>query len=154
MPPRKPAAVRIAEGNAGHRTIPTEIDYPTGIKCPTFLDAEARKEWRRIVAALAELDVLKQTDSSILASYCVNYSRWKASELILAKEGTTIKVMGSQGQERYMKHPALLVSGEAQQQMIRAGRSLGFSPVDRVRVPASTKQMVNPFANLEDSDDE
>jgi hypothetical protein len=44
----------------------------------------------------------------LLASYCVGFSRWKAAELTIAREGTVIKVMGSQGQERWVKHPALL----------------------------------------------
>jgi P27 family predicted phage terminase small subunit len=154
MPPRKPAHIRTAEGNPGHRPIPTEINFPPGIKCPSFLDMAAKKEWRRIVSALADLDVLKATDSSVLASYCVNYSRWKASELTLARESTTVKVTGSQGQEKWVKHPALLVSAEAQQQMLRAGKQLGFSPVDRVRVPATPKQAENPFGQLDDDDDE
>jgi P27 family predicted phage terminase small subunit len=154
MPPRKPASVRIAEGHAGHRPIPTEIDYPTGIKCPTFLDPEARKEWRRIASALADLDVLKQTDVSVLASYCVNFSRWKQAEMIIAKEGTTVRLMGSQGQERWVKHPSLTVAIEAQQQMLRSGKQLGFSPVDRVRVPSTPRQAANPFGHLDDGDDD
>jgi P27 family predicted phage terminase small subunit len=154
MPPRKPASIRQAEGNPGHRQIPTEVDYPTGIKCPSFLDKEAKREWKRIVTALADLDVLKATDSSVLASYCMGFSRWKAAELTLAKEGTTIKIMGSQGQEKWVKHPALMVGAEAQAQMLKAGKQLGFSPVDRVRVPASTKLAANPFNLDDDSDDE
>ncbi len=147
-------AVRTAEGNPGHRPIPTEVDYPTGIKCPSFLDKEAKREWKRIVTALSGLDILKQTDASILASYCVGFSRWKAAEMTIAREGTTIKVTGSMGQEKWQKHPALMVAAEAVQQMTRAGTRLGFSPVDRVRVPASSKQIENPFAKLDGPDED
>lgn len=155
MPPRKPASHHLATGNPSHRPIASEILYPSGIKMPAgFLDKAAKAEWRRITTALADLDVLKATDASVLAAYCVCYSRWKAAELTLAKEGTVIKVTGSQGQEKWVKHPALMVSADAMTQMLRAGKQLGFSPVDRVRVPASSKQIENPFAKLDGDDDE
>ena len=44
---------------------------------PSFLDEEAKKEWRHIVAALADLDVLKPTDSSVRASYCMGTAAGK-----------------------------------------------------------------------------
>jgi P27 family predicted phage terminase small subunit len=122
-------------------------------KPPSWLDKDAKREYKRITAALADLDMLRATDVSVLASYSVAYSRWIAAEKRIATEGTVIRILGSQGQEKYVKHPALLVSAEAQKQMLRAGSLLGLNPVDRSKISATPKQIANPFAALM-SDDE
>lgn len=156
---RKPAVQREREGNPGHRPIPAELDFTTTGeigKPPTWLDKDAKKEYRRITAALANLDMLRATDVGVLASYSVAYSRWIASEKKIAIEGTVVTVTGSQGQTKLVKHPALLVSSEAQKQMLRAGSLLGLNPVDRSKISATPKQAANPFAALmaDDEDDE
>ncbi len=158
MPGRKPkpAALRELTGNAGHRPIPVELDFTAAgpIKMPSWLDKDAKAEWRRIVKALSDLDLLKATDVGVLASYCIAYSRWVAAERKIAAEGTVIKMTGSQGQEKWVKHPALMVSSEAQKQMLRAGSLLGLNPVDRNKISASPKQQANPFATLFAGDDD
>jgi P27 family predicted phage terminase small subunit len=153
----KPAAQREAEGNPGHRAIPTPIDFGGAgeiPKPPTWLDPNAKKEYKRIVEALADLDLLKATDVAVLASYATAYSRWIAAEKKIADEGTVLTVTGSQGQTKHVKHPALLVSAEAQKQMLRAGSLIGLNPVDRGRLNASPKQLANPFTQLLANEDD
>lgn len=152
---RKPAEQREAEGNPGHRPIPTPLDFSaTGEigRPPTWLDRDAKREFKRIVSALADLDMLRSTDVGVLASYAVAYSRWIAAERKLSEEGTVINVDGSQGQVRKVKNPALMVSSEAQKQMLRAGSLLGLNPVDRNKINATPKQLANPFAHLLDDE--
>jgi P27 family predicted phage terminase small subunit len=150
----------MAAGNPGHREIPVEVDFSSAGAIgapPSWLDAGAKREYKRIVAALADMDLLHGTDVAILASYSVAYSRWVASEQQVTKEGTVLKVMGSQGQFKFIKHPALMVSSESQKQMLRAGSLLGLNPVDRARLSASPKDTNNPFAALmggNDADDD
>lgn len=119
---------------------------------PKFLDKLATKEWKRIIAALADLDLLRATDTGVLASYCVAYSRWQQAEEKLAAEGPVKEVTGSTGQTKFVKHPMLMVSAEAQKQMLRAGSLLGFNPVDRSKVGATPKQVANPFADLDNDE--
>lgn len=159
MPGRrpKPSAMKQLEGNPGHKPIQSEVDFSAAgeiPKPPAWLDKDAKKEYRRIVDALADLDLLKATDVSVLASYSQAYSRWVAAEKRIAKEGSVVKVVGSQGQEKWIKHPALLVSSESQKQMLRAGSLLGLNPVDRGRLNASPKELANPFTSLMDDDDD
>jgi P27 family predicted phage terminase small subunit len=153
---RKPADQRELEGNPGHRPIPVELDFAAAGeigKPPTWLDRYAKREYKRITAALADLDMLRATDVGVLASYSVAYSRWIAAEKKIAAEGTVLKVEGSQGQTKFVKHPALLVSSESQKQMLRAGSLLGLNPVDRSKISATPKQLANPFATLRDDDE-
>jgi P27 family predicted phage terminase small subunit len=158
MPGRrpKPASVREAEGNPGHRPIPTPVDFTAADsipKPPTWLDSIAKSEYKRIVRALSDLDLLKATDLAVLASYAVAFSRWVTAEKKIAAEGTVLRVMGSQGQDKFVKNPALMVSSDAQKQLLRAGALLGLNPVDRGRLNASPKQLSNPFAALMGGDD-
>jgi|GEM_PF-2791768 len=148
---RKPASTRELEGNPGHRPIPAELNFDAAGeigKPPSWLDKEAKREYRRITAALADLDMLRATDVGVMASYAVAFSRWIAAEKKIAVEGTVLKVEGSQGQIKFVKHPALMVSSEAQKQMLRAGSLLGLNPVDRSKISATPKQLANPFAAL------
>jgi P27 family predicted phage terminase small subunit len=145
---RKPAAQRAAEGNPGHRAIPTPLDFTGAGEIPgppTWLNAAAKKEYKRIVAALSNVDTLRATDRGIVTSYAVNHARWEAAEKTIAAEGTVVKVTGSQGQEKWIKHPALAVAAEAQMLMIRAGSLLGLNPVDRNKISAAPKVADDPF---------
>jgi P27 family predicted phage terminase small subunit len=154
---RKLSTQRELEGNPGHRPIPAELDFSAAGdigKPPTWLDKDAKREYKRIVTALADLDMLRATDVGVLSSYAVAYSRWITSEKKIAAEGTVIKVEGSQGQIKFVKHPALMVSSESQKQMLRAGSLLGLNPVDRTKISATPKQLANPFATLLSDDDD
>jgi P27 family predicted phage terminase small subunit len=145
------AAQKIAAGNPGKREIKPDADFSSAGeigKPPAWLDAGAKKEFNRIVAALADMDLLHGTDVAILSSYSVAYSRWVTAEQTIAKEGTVITVAGSMGQTKLIKHPALMVSAESQKQMIRAGSLLGLNPADRYKLAAPTKQTANPFSAL------
>ncbi len=159
MPGRKrlPASVKEANGNPGHRPIQPDADFSSAGAIgepPAWLDDEAKREFTRIVEALEDMDLLHSTDVGVLASYAVNYSRWVHAERRISTEGTVLLVEGSQGQSKHVKHPALMVSSDAQKQMIRAGALIGLNPVDRNRLSASPKQLANPFASLLDGDDE
>jgi P27 family predicted phage terminase small subunit len=153
----KSAKQREAEGNPGHRPIPTPVDFTSAGNIPnppTWLDAPAKKEYKRIVTALADLDLLKSTDVAVLSSYAMAYSRWITAEKRIAEDGTVIQVSGSQGQTKLVKNPSLTVSSDAQKQMLRAGALLGLNPVDRNRLNASPKQLSNPFTALMGDDDD
>jgi P27 family predicted phage terminase small subunit len=154
---RKSSAVRLAEGNPGHRPIPAEVAFPQGpMRCPTWLTKEARKEWKRITDALADMDLFRLPDRAVLSSYCQAYSRWKEAEETISIEGPVIKVTGHNGQERVIRNPSLAIAEQAQKQMLRSAALCGFTPADRSKVSAPPKQAINPFtATLDDpSDDE
>ena len=158
MTGRKPksAAQKISEGNPGHRPIIPNADF-SGVDAigdpPDWLDDVAKAEFSRIVSETSDMDILHSTDKAVLASYASNYSRWVAAEKQVAKEGTVLLIEGSQGQNKWIKHPALTVSGEAQKNMLRAGALIGLSPVDRNRLSASPKEQASPFAAF-DTDEE
>lgn len=89
----KPTALKVLEGNPGKR--PLNIDEPKpkkkAPKCPSWLEPEAKKEWRRMSKTLEQIGVLTQVDGAAFAGYCQAYARWKEAEEFLTKHGTIFK---------------------------------------------------------------
>lgn len=91
----KPTALKILEGNPGKRPLNESEPKPEkkAPKCPSWLEPEAKKEWRRMSKILQELGILTQIDASAFAGYCQAYARWKEAEEFLTKHGTIFKTL-------------------------------------------------------------
>jgi P27 family predicted phage terminase small subunit len=89
----KPTAIKELEGNPGKRPLNKNEPKPenTAPKCPTWLDKEAKKEWRRMSKALEAIGILTKVDGAAFAGYCQAYARWKEAEEFLSKHGTIFK---------------------------------------------------------------
>ena len=89
----KPTALKVLEGNPGKR--PLNKNEPKlekkAPKCPSWLEPEAKKEWRRMSKILEELGILTEIDASAFSGYCQAYARWKEAEEFLTKHGTIFK---------------------------------------------------------------
>ena len=86
----KPTALKILEGNPGKRPInENEPIPPKGtVKCPTWLEPEAKKEWKRLAPSLEAMGVLTQADLTAFAGYCQAYARWKEAEEFISQHGS------------------------------------------------------------------
>jgi phage terminase small subunit len=70
--PRKPAAIREAEGNRSKREIPQEPEYAVGIPDRPPLSVPGRKVWDELVAQMVGTGVLRKSDGRALAALCEN----------------------------------------------------------------------------------
>lgn len=86
----KPTALKVLEGNPGKRPLNTDEPKPKkkAPKCPSWLEPEAKKEWRRMSKTLEKIGVLTQVDGAAFAGYCQAYARWREAEEFLTKHGT------------------------------------------------------------------
>jgi P27 family predicted phage terminase small subunit len=89
----KPTAIKVLEGNPGKRPINKCEPRPqkTVPKCPSWLEPEAKKEWRRMSKSLEALGILTKVDAASFAGYCEAYASWKEAEEFLSKHGTIFK---------------------------------------------------------------
>lgn len=89
----KPTALKVLEGNPGKRPLNTDEPKPKkkAPKCPSWLEPEAKKEWRRMSKTLEQIGVLTQVDGAAFAGYCQAYARWREAEEFLTKHGTIFK---------------------------------------------------------------
>ena len=152
-----PTAIKILHGNPGHRPLNKNEPKFTGtVTCPTWLPDIAKTEWKRIVDQLAELDMIKSTDQSALAAYCVSFARWVTAEKQVNKEGQTLKqpltdkaglpVLDPKGKVLYkiIRHPATIIAKDERTSMLKAASLFGFDPSSRSRVQVPETKETEP----------
>jgi P27 family predicted phage terminase small subunit len=113
--------------------------------CPTWLDAEAKREWRRVAPVLGKLGVLTTIDRGMLAAYCQAWSDYKATVQAVRKDGKTFVT----GQGYVAKNPMVTIMNEAFDRMNKSAQGFGLTPSARTRLetPKSAEDE-NPVAAL------
>jgi P27 family predicted phage terminase small subunit len=91
-PARKPTALKIIEGNPGHRALPKNEPQPRAQRpyCPEHIrkDPVAHQEWRRLLPILLHMRVLTEADYITLGNLCIAYSTMIAAQNRVAELNT------------------------------------------------------------------
>ncbi len=89
----KPTALKVLAGNPGRRPLNAGEPQPTadGVRCPSWLSLDAKREWRRVAPELQRIRLLTVADVSPLASYCDAYATARAMRTIIEREGYTFE---------------------------------------------------------------
>jgi len=142
----KPTALRRAQGNPGHRPLNKNEPQPTGIpKCPAHLDADAKKEWKRISRELISLGLLTSIDRAALAAYCSCWSRWVNADQQVQKFGAVIK---SPKSGFPVQNPYVGIANTALNHMRRYLTEFGMTPSSRSRIQVAPTEVADPFAEF------
>lgn len=137
----KPTALREFEGNPGKRPLNKREPQPGGIPtCPSGLDPEAKKEWRRVSRELISTGVLTSVDRAILAAYCKAWSLWHQA----TKEFEELRQKAAaEGKSNLLfrtktgyvaQHPLIGTINSAAEQIRKLGSELGLTPSSRARL--------------------
>lgn len=127
---KKPTNLKLLEGNPGKRPIKKQPKLEIkNLKCPIWLNKEAKKEWKRVFTLLEKMGLISEIDMTIFAMYCQNYARWKQAETELNEEN--LKVMGRTG---YIVNPLVKISQTYQTRLKISIEKLGLSPSDRANL--------------------
>lgn len=97
----------------------------------------ALAEWKAVAPFLEAEGILRQTDVSLLASYCILYSRWREAALNVEQNGQIVTVSSTTRTGRTDKpiaNPAVRNEIIYQAAMMRAAVKFGLNPLDRPRV--------------------
>lgn len=148
-PKPKPPALKLLQGNPGHRPIPdapklppkapkqprwsaifsTEAE-PTAEEEARMVARDAAAEWRAVVPVLDQRGLLATVDRAVLVDYCVCWARLLQCERRLAREGLAVK-----GQkDNLVKHPQTTVAAQYRAALRNYSARLGLSPTDRGRL--------------------
>lgn len=132
----KPTAIKVLEGNPGKRSINKSEPKPKAKapKCPTWLDDEAKKEWRRMSKQLEHLGILTEVDMAAFAGYCQAYARWKDAEEFITKHGTIVKTPSGYWQQV----PQVSIAQTYLKIMNRFCEQFGLTPSSRSRISADS----------------
>lgn len=130
----KPTAVKVLEGNPGKRELnPYEPKVEKKApRCPTWLDPEAKKEWRRTGKLLETMGILSEVDMAAFAGYCQAYARWKEAEEFISKHGTIVKTPSGYWQQV----PQVSIAQTYLKIMNRFCEQFGLTPSARSRIVA------------------
>ena len=128
----KPTALKILEGNPGKRQLNNSEPTPAkkAPKCPSWLDAEAKKEWRRLTKQLDDLGLLTTVDMAAFAGYCQAYARWKEAEEFISKHGTIVKTPSGYWQQV----PQVSIAQTYLKIMNKLCEQFGLTPSARSRI--------------------
>jgi P27 family predicted phage terminase small subunit len=145
--PAKPAKLKLLTGrrpgvDAGGRKVnegPKFVrDAP---EPPTWLDREAKAEWRRVVPELARLKLLSRMTRASLASYCETWSVFVDATKTIHAEG--ILAEGRTGQ---IVHPAVKVQMQASSELRRWAVEYALTPASEQKVkPVEEPDAVTDF---------
>jgi P27 family predicted phage terminase small subunit len=137
-PPPKPTALRIYEGNRSHRPLPDREPSPLTAEpsMPRHLDAQARKEWKRLVPILLSMRVLSEGDGVALGNLCMTYSTLIQAQRLMLKASTGKRSpLLMQTRSGYVQQSPLLsiINGQMAALTIML-REFGLTPASRTRV--------------------
>lgn len=164
MKGRKPIPSKIIELRGGtkysHRPPRSNEPKPrVGLPpCPKHLNAEARKEWRRMSKELHDLGLLTKLDKTVFAIYCTSWATWKDAceklttmSMIMPKKSVKTEkiapdgtITNKQAVGAPMINPYFRIQQEAQTQMMKCLCEMGMTPSSRTRVKVPPKKEESP----------
>ncbi len=141
-----PANVHALRGNASKKPIAQmldgihpEVEIPS---CPMHLQAEARKEWRRVSVELEALGLISRIDRAALSGYCSAWAETvhcerKINELNAADEKGEAGLVSLTSSGYQQMSVWLQIRNRAYDRMMKFAAEFGMSPSARSRVTAS-----------------
>lgn len=128
-----PTNVKLLRGNPGKRPLNMDEPQPKAVipPVPKHLDDEARAEWRRMSKRLHEMGLMTEIDRSVLAAYCVAWSRWVLAEDKIREFGLVLK---SPDKGWPVQSPYLSIANRALDQMVKLAAEFGMTPSSRSRL--------------------
>lgn len=130
----KPTALKELEGNPGGRPLNQSEPKPKrkAPRCPTWLEDEAKKEWKRMGKILEQMGLLTEMDMAAFAGYCQAYARWKEAEEFITQHGNMIRTPNGYLQQV----PQVSIAQTNLKIMLKFCEQFGLTPSARSRITA------------------
>lgn len=138
-PTPKPTAIVMLEGNRGKRPLNKREPKPanTAPHCASYLDKEARREWRRLMPILQRMRVLTEADYIALGNLCQCYSTMVKAQEQLSKTGLLFKHKTS---SYIQQSPLLSIVNQCVDTITRLCREFGLTPSSRTRIQTAENE--------------
>lgn len=127
----KPLALKKLEGDIHKERWNQNQPDPEGMPtCPSFLDYEGKREWKRITVILHNLGVIGETDRAILTGYCKLWSDFKRYINMNKEKSPIIKT----DKGNIVQNPLENLIHKTAERLLRYEAELGITPSSRNRV--------------------
>lgn len=119
------------------------------LRCPNWLEPEARKEWRRLAPVLIGAGILTGADAVPFAGYCQAYARWKEAEQEVTKLGMVYR-----DGDRVRPNPYIAIARAAFAEVKSLAAEFGLTPRQPHRdhrgraVRGKTKKELDPMEQI------
>lgn len=138
-PKPQPTNLRLLQGGSSRSVNEPEPARPVEIpEPPVYLAGYAKQEWDRIIADLYGTGTYRNVDQTMLAAYCMAFSRWVRAELDLEKmaelDPTTHGVMIKTTNGNAIQNPLVGVASTARRDMQRLAAEFGLTPSSRTQI--------------------
>src|SRR5687768_12606068 len=148
-----PANVHQLHGNASKKSMASLLDgvHPEVAipKCPSHLQTEAKKEYKRISVELESLGLVSHIDRAALAAYCAAWAETvhcekKISQLNAADPNGEAGLVGITPNGYQQMSVWVQIRNRAYDRMMKFAAEFGMSPSSRTRVTPSDNQLTLP----------
>lgn len=125
----EPAALRLLHGRGdGRDSGGRVVKQGPGFKRvppspPSWLEGDALAVWERITPELIRLDILKDGDAEVLATYCETWVDFVEATATLKREGYYIDA-----RQGTLKHPAVGIKHQAARELRAIAAHFGLTP--------------------------
>lgn len=128
----KPTELKVLEGNPGKRTLNKNEPRPDkkAPRCPSWLEDEAKEEWKRMGKVLEQMGLLTDMDMAAFAGYCQAFARWKEAEEFLTQHGTIVRTPNGYLQQV----PQVSIAQTNLKIMLKFCEQFGLTPSARSRI--------------------
>lgn len=106
------------------------------LKAPTWLSKRARKEYRRLIESMTDMDMLGDLDANNLAAYCNAWDKYLLAEEEIKEKGLLIEAPKN-SKAPYQVNPAVYVQSKSAKEMREFGRQCGLSIDSRLKFAAA-----------------
>ncbi|MEC3674316.1 phage terminase small subunit P27 family [Bacillus velezensis] len=153
--PAKSATLQLIQGNPNKKNteeLAARAEHEKklkmrsdNIKPPTWLDKVGKKEFKRVAALLAEVEIITEADISMLAAYCNAYSQYISISKVIEEDGIMVNTEGEDEEGNPIKligeeHPLLKRQKNYYDQMKSAANDFGLTPSARAKLAITRTQ--------------
>ena len=145
--PRTPTALKILDGNRGHRTLNSSEDYMDIITCDPpawLLNDHARDEWHRLFHRCVKIRLIAETDVTAFSMYCNAVGLMvQAAE---AMKGESLLIPGHNGTMK--QNPLIKTMTDSYTQVRALATSFGFTPSSKSGMSIMGQEKSNELMEL------
>ena len=106
------------------------LDVCLSVRLPSWLEDEAKKEWKRMAKVLEQMGLLTEMDMAAFAGYCQAYARWKEAEEFLTQHGSMVRTPNGYLQQV----PQVSIAQTNMKIMLKFCEQFGLTPSARSRI--------------------
>ena len=109
------------------------------IRCPSFVkDKRAKKEFKRLLIELKELEIISVLDVNNLAQYCIAFANYVQATEELNGQALTIQKCMPNGSYTYIENPLIKIQKLYAEEMRKFAGLVGLTVDSRLKI-ATTK---------------